>query len=685
MKKETQPPQETAESHTEEQRIHTLETQAAQMGIKLPPVGRQRKYFLPGYNPLDGRRELKFSDNPRHNLTLIMRMNWLAISLATLFAVISRVIVSLVPKQVGDSLDIGLAEGYSADFWSALILLSVMVLLLGANYYINSFLHGGAWHYSYQTTVYSLFSRTLRRILSVRAKYATGESITTFTDDVFQIAHLTEQAINMIGSITIVATTSYLMLQVSVPLGLMVLIFMPLTMGILSVIVPKLTRRRSAQREAQGELTSLMTDMIGGLRVLRGLGGEGSFAKRYHTQNAQVLEKGVEAARSYAQVKLLERNLPSVLLIAVIGFGAILVFHKQLTPGQLLAFYGYAILLREPIRQISWMITTLTRSWIGAKKVTGIAMVEGKIKSIDYADTPLDWDTCNISDATSKAVINGGEITALVCADTERLNELMESIGRFTDNPAISFNNVNTLDIPITDLRANLIISTAQNHLFAGTLRENVLGAQRRTPAPRHVKAEIYQDIIDNESRVEAYSAPAWPHPNDDAIRHALHLADAHDVLNGLVGELDGLISERGRSISGGQRQRVALARALYANLPILLLVEPTSAVDSHTESRIATNLRVARKGKTTVVVTASPIMLEICDRVIVFDALGEEKNLQMLGTGTHHELMSAATPAAREYQAVVSRAMGEETSDSAANLTQADAAATPQTEGKAQ
>lgn len=661
MENQTQNLLQTSAPTTEEQRIHDLQTQATQLGIKLPPVGRQTKYYLPGYNSLDGSREFKFSENPRKNLLGIIRMNWLAISLATLFTVISRVIVSFVPKQVGDSLDLGLAHGYTPEFWGSLGQLSIMVIGLGSLYYINSFLHGGAWHYTYQTTVSSLFSRTLRRILSVRSKYATGEAITTFTDDVFQIAHLTEQVISMLGSITIVATTSYLMLQASIPLGLMVLIFMPLTMAIMSVVVPKLTSRRSAQREAQGELTSLMTDMIGGLRVLRGLGGESSFEERYQKQNTLVLDKGVEAARSYAQVKLLERNLPSILLIAVIGFGAILVFNNQLTPGQLLAFYGYTILLRDPIRQISWMITTLTRSWIGAKKATGIAMVEGKIKSVDHARLNLDWHTCNISDATNNTVINGGEITALVCADPALLSNYMESIARFADNPAISFGPINSLEIPITELRNNLIISTAQNHLFAGTLRDNILGAKRRTAAPRHVKAEIYQDIIDNETRVESYSEPAWPHPDDNAIRHALKLADAQDVLNGLVGGLDGLISERGRSISGGQRQRVALARALYANPPILLLVEPTSAVDSHTESRIAANLRAARKGKTTVVVTASPIMLEICDRVIVFGALGKEKELQMLGAGTHHELMSATSPAAREYKAVVSRAMGEE------------------------
>jgi ABC-type multidrug transport system fused ATPase/permease subunit len=95
-------------------------------------------------------------------------------------------------------------------------------------------------------------------------------------------------------------------------------------------------------------------------------------------------------------------------------------------------------------------------------------------------------------------------------------------------------------------------------------------------------------------------------------------VADAWEVVDGLPEGLDTVIGERGRSLSGGQRQRVALARALLADTDVLVLVEPTSAVDAHTEARIADRLREARAGRATVVVSASPLLLRAADRAVL-------------------------------------------------------------------
>ena len=106
------------------------------------------------------------------------------------------------------------------------------------------------------------------------------------------------------------------------------------------------------------------------------------------------------------------------------------------------------------------------------------------------------------------------------------------------------------------------------------------------------------------------------------------------------------VLTERGRSLSGGQRQRVALARSLYVDPPVLVLDEPTSAVDAHTEARIADGLRLLRAGRTTVVFTSSPLMLDRAERV-VFVAGGPVD-----AVGTHHELV-LTNP---RYRAVVTR-----------------------------
>ena len=129
-------------------------------------------------------------------------------------------------------------------------------------------------------------------------------------------------------------------------------------------------------------------------------------------------------------------------------------------------------------------------------------------------------------------------------------------------------------------------------------------------------------------------------------VARALDTASAGDVLEALPDGLDSVVAERGRSFSGGQRQRLVLARALAIDPEILVLVEPTSAVDAHTEARIASRLRGHRAGRTTVVTSTSPLMLDAADTVAFLDAG------RIAAVGTHAELL-ATHPA---YRRVVTR-----------------------------
>jgi ABC-type multidrug transport system fused ATPase/permease subunit len=115
-------------------------------------------------------------------------------------------------------------------------------------------------------------------------------------------------------------------------------------------------------------------------------------------------------------------------------------------------------------------------------------------------------------------------------------------------------------------------------------------------------------------------------------------VANAEDVIEALPEGLETTIDERGRSFSGGQRQRLVLARALLSDAEFLVLVDPTSAVDAHTEARIAKRLREARAGKTTVVVTTSPLMLDQADRVVFVE------DGRVRAEGTHKELLRTSS-----------------------------------------
>ncbi|WP_146064751.1 ATP-binding cassette domain-containing protein, partial [Streptomyces sp. SM1] len=138
--------------------------------------------------------------------------------------------------------------------------------------------------------------------------------------------------------------------------------------------------------------------------------------------------------------------------------------------------------------------------------------------------------------------------------------------------------------IALARVRERILVADAEADLFAGPLREVVAG------------------------RADA---------SDEDVLRALHAAAADDIVRGLPDGLDSPVSAQGRSLSGGQRQRVRLARALLADPEVLLAVEPTSTLDAHTEATVADRLRDVRSGRTTLLVTTSPLVLARVDEVV--------------------------------------------------------------------
>jgi ABC-type multidrug transport system fused ATPase/permease subunit len=171
-------------------------------------------------------------------------------------------------------------------------------------------------------------------------------------------------------------------------------------------------------------------------------------------------------------------------------------------------------------------------------------------------------------------------------------------------------------DVPLPRVRARILVADHEADLFAGPLRE-LLGGPREP------------DAI----------------PEGDVGR-AVHAAAADDIVQGLPDGLDSSIDAQGRNLSGGQRQRIRLARALLADPEALLAVEPTSALDAHTEAAVAARLRQVRDGRTTVVTTTSPLVLDRADTVhYLVDG-------KVAATGSHRRLLEEEPG----YRALVAR-----------------------------
>jgi len=409
------------------------------------------------------------------------------------------------------------------------------------------------------------------------------------------------------GAIASYAVIAVVLLRISTNLGLLVLVGVPLLTAALAFLVKPLQRRQAAQREQSGKLTTLGADTVSGLRVLRGIGGEQTFVQRYQRRSQQVRASGVRVAGVQATLDAAQVLLPGVFVVLVTWLGARQAVQGRIDLGDLVTFYGLSAFLVTPLRTATETLDKVTQAYVGARKIIAVLRVSPGVLDRTGHQRSEALPDATLHDPTSGVTVQPGRLTAVVSARPEESAALADRLGRFAEVPSspvlVDGERIDLL--PLASVRRHVVVSESDPRLFSGPLRDQLVG----------------------------------PHGADDAtVLRAIDTAAAHDVLQALPDGLDSDVEERGRSFSGGQRQRLTLARALLTDAPTLVLVEPTSAVDAHTEARIAERLRTHRAGRTTVVMTASPLLLDQVDHVLFLDG-GE-----LAAEGSHRDLLASST-----------------------------------------
>ncbi|ABY23493.1 ABC transporter ATP-binding protein [Renibacterium salmoninarum ATCC 33209] len=351
-----------------------------------------------------------------------------------------------------------------------------------------------------------------------------------------------------------------------------------------------------------------------GLRVLRGIGGEHIFVARYRSRSQETRFSGNDVAKSVATLDGTQLLVTGAFAVVFTWLGAAMAVRGEISVGELISLYGFSVFLVTPVRILAEGVSAAIRGYVGARKLKAVwdtpaAYSDDGVDAAPPAHSPL-------RDTASGAVLQPGRLTAVVSSDPAASTELAERLGRFNDavltEHPFFWGETDLRSIPMLDIRERIVFSEADPQFFSGTLRE----------------------LLDPQGS-----------KSDESIMLALEDTSALDVLDGLENGLDHLVTERGRGFSGGQRQRLALCRALLNDAEVLLLAEPTSAVDAQTEARIAARLPAARSGKTTLIATASPLMLGMMDEVL-FLIEG-----RVSARGTHRELLNVP-----ECRAVVIR-----------------------------
>jgi ABC-type multidrug transport system fused ATPase/permease subunit len=552
---------------------------------------------------------------PLRFLGWVARGQWRTLLSGMFFGVIWMVSQALFPAAIGQAID----RGIIAKDTHALLSWCGVLVGLGA---VGAL--AGTMRHRYAVENWLRSSFRCMQLIGYKAadtgealprRMPTGEVVATVASDSMRLGGLYDVSARLAGALVSYVVVAVILLSKSRPLGLVVLIGVPVLVSSLSLILRPLQRRQSEQREQSGRLTSLGADTVAGLRVLRGIGGEQAFLRRYQEQSQQVRTVGVRVAGVQACLDAAQVLLPGVFVVLVTWLGARFALEGTITPGDLVQFYGYAAFLVMPLRTASEFADRATRAHIAARKIIRVLSTEPDVSDgqdlnhrAEPVNQPVNQPAAGVplTDPASNVTIRAGEMTAIVSARPEESSALADRLGRFgLTRTAVHLDGVAIADLPLATVRRRIVVSEIDPRLFTGSLREGL------DPRGNH---------------------------SDATILSALLGASGEDVMEALPAGLDSEVEERGRSFSGGQRQRLALTRALLTNAETLVLVEPTSAVDAHTEARIAARLATARAGRTTVVMTASPLLLDQADTVILLT------DGQATARGTHKELMATST-----------------------------------------
>ncbi|BCM71849.1 MULTISPECIES: ABC transporter transmembrane domain-containing protein [Streptomyces] len=531
--------------------------------------------------------------------------------------------VSALPFCVG--LAVQAAVDRSGD---RLALTGGLMLLCGTGIALgDTFLHRTAvtnW-ITAAARVQQLLARKAAQLGSaLTRRVAAGEVVAVSTGDVEKIGWFVEAVSRFTAAALTVLVVCVGLLVYQPALGVVVAVGLPVVALAVLPLLPRATRRADVQREKAGRATELASDTVAGLRVLRGIGGEELFLDRYRRASQEVRHAAVRSARMWSLISAVQVLLPGLLLIAVVWHGIGLARQGRITVGELVTVYSAVMILNYPLRHFEEIAMAYSFSRPSAKRAARVLSLE---RSTDTGGTrEAEVPGGDLYDPETGLLVPAGRFTAVVCGDPDAAGRLAERLGGHPAEPgrSVLLGGVPLDELPLDSARTAVLVQDKDPVLLSGTLR----------------------DLLD------VPSSGAVP-PAD-----ALAAAQCQDVLDALVqGSLDAAdpmdarISERGRSLSGGQRQRLALARSLITDPEVLVLDEPTSAVDSHTEARIADGLRRLRSGRTTVVFTSSPLLLDRADRV----ALVHEG--EVVAVGVHRELVDIEP----RYRAVVTRETDEE------------------------
>ncbi|MEV6499001.1 ABC transporter ATP-binding protein [Streptomyces prunicolor] len=520
---------------------------------------------------------------------------------------------ALVPVLIGVVIDQAVAGQNAGRLALWLGVLAVMYVTLSWSFRLGA----KAGERSAEEAAHTLRLAIVGRVLDARGGAEEGrlpgELANVATEDAKRVGAVNMALMAGVWAFAGVAVSAVALLLTSVTLGLIVLLGTPVLLWLGHLLSKPLERRSEAEQDKAAHASGVAADLVAGLRVLKGLGAQGAAVERYRRTSRISLAATLRSARAESWQTGLVLALTGGFIALIALVGGRLALNGSMTLGQLVSAVGLALFLLGPLETFAWVNAELAQGRASAARVaevlaTGPAVVDGDDPVAEPVRGELRLRGVRLGGLDGVDLdLPAGQLTGIAVTDPAGAEALLRCLGRETDpeSGSVELDGVPLTRLDPAGLRAAVLVAAHDAALFEGSLAANV--------TPEDGSQDGAAGLLTERAMVAARA---------DEVADSL----PHGTATG--------VGEGGRSLSGGQRQRVLLARALRAEPPVLVVHDPTTAVDTVTEGRIAEGLREFRQGRTTIVVTNSPALLAVTDHVILLDAgrVGAE--------GTHADLV---------------------------------------------
>jgi ATP-binding cassette subfamily B multidrug efflux pump len=393
---------------------------------------------------------------------------------------------------------------------------------------------------------------------------------------------------------------------------------------ILALIIWYVTKSASPlYRDYQKKLDSLgsvLRENLSGVRVIRAFSKTKEETEHFRAVNDSLTDTGLAIGRISSLFNPLTSMAVNLTVVVILWVGNIRIKAGGLSQGQIIAFINYANQILLALLVVSNLIIIITKSMASAARINEIMDLQPAMESPDQepsaqVDAPA-LEFRNVSFGYHKTgdlvleqintVIRRGETVGIIGGTGSGKSTFVNLIARFYDatSGTVLMDGVPVNQYPLNSLRAKVGMVPQHALLFTGTVADNIRWGNAQA--------------------------------DDEAVRHAAHIAQADEFIEKLPQGYDSPVARGGMNFSGGQRQRLTIARALVSNPEILILDDASSALDFLTDSKLRRAIRENSSTQTVLLVSQRVGIVREADRILVFD------NGKIVGSGTHRELMDS-------------------------------------------